>query len=138
VRGGHFGVGLAVVLVMAGCVDAVHERPYRPARANGLASPATVDVPRGPRPSLVLTLHSPAGDGDYDMYRFSMPSSGDNGQSGNVVTGWYFMRGQAAAPLVIIVPIYGSSAYPSWGMTPLGLHYLERAVVRFFVAAFGL
>ncbi|MGH2670152.1 MAG: hypothetical protein ACRDH5_13740, partial [bacterium] len=115
-RGSHFTAGLAVILVLGGCVDATHERIHQPARVNGHAPPALGLAKDSHRPSVVLTLHAAGRQGEHDRYWFTMPSSGDNGQAGNVVTGWYFQRGEARAPLVIVVPIYGSSAYPSWTM----------------------
>lgn len=130
-RGSHLTARLAIILALAGCVDATHERIHHPTRVNGPAPPLATDLARNsPRPSLVLTPHALGREGEHDTYSFTMPSSGDNGQAGNVVTGWYFQRGEAQAPLVIVVPIYGSSAYPSWSMsrflaslpTPLGIN----------------
>ncbi len=116
-RRSHVTAGLAVILVLAGCVDATYTRLHHPARANGPAAPVTDLARRPPSSSLVLTPHALGREGEHDTYSFTMPSSGDNGQPRNVVTGWYYQRGEARAPLVIVVPIYGSSAHPSWSMS---------------------
>jgi hypothetical protein len=115
VRGSHVAAGLAMILALAGCVDVTHERIHHTGRGNGSAAPPTADLAKASHPpSVVLTLHAKGTEDEHDRYWFTMPSTGDNGQAGNVVTGWYFQRGQGRAPLVIVVPIYGSSAYPSW------------------------
>ena len=104
-----------MMLVLAGCVDATHERVHHAVRGNGpTESPTAGPARESHPPPVALTLHAPGNGDEHDRYWFTMPSTGDNGQAGNVVTGWYFQRGHARAPLVIVVPIYGSSAYPSW------------------------
>jgi dienelactone hydrolase len=54
-----------------------------------------------------------------------MPSAGENGQWGNLVTGRYYeSRAAGPRPLVIVLPIWGIHAYPS---TTLATGLRERA-----------
>jgi dienelactone hydrolase len=115
VRGGLIWLGFAVLLA-AGCVDAVREQTQRgpgPAHTR-VSSAAQPDRTARPAPSISLKEH--ARDDGGETYTFTTTSSGDNGQAGNAVRGWYFKHAQSRAPLVIVVPIYGTMAYPSWTM----------------------
>ncbi len=50
---------------------------------------------------------------DYEVYRFSFPSSGRNRQPGNLVRGRYFHRAdRSRRGLVLVLPIWGRSKYP--------------------------
>lgn len=50
----------------------------------------------------------------YQAYKFSMPGSFENGQPGNLMTGTYFDSGlPGKKPLVIVLPVWGVSEYPS-------------------------
>ena len=49
----------------------------------------------------------------HDMVHFKFRSSGRNGHPENIVEGQYFRsRGQGAKPLVVVMPIWGTSSYP--------------------------
>jgi dienelactone hydrolase len=109
-------LGLTVLIVTTGCVDAVYERTVRPSPPGEALVSSTSAPGRNPAPAPPLVLRPHAQDDGYETYAFSMPSSGDNGQPGHAVTGWYFKQIQVRAPLVIVVPIYGTMAYPSWTM----------------------
>jgi dienelactone hydrolase len=51
---------------------------------------------------------------DYELYRFSYPSSGVNRQPDNLVRGRYFHRsGGGRRGLAIVLPIWGRSKYPT-------------------------
>ncbi len=55
-----------------------------------------------------------AEEGAYRVESLAFPSVGENGQDGNLVTARYYEgKGGGAKPLVIVVPIWGISAYPS-------------------------
>lgn len=59
----------------------------------------------------------------YATWRFSMPGSFENGQPGNRLTGTYYDSGlPGRKPLVIVLPVWGVSEYPSTMMT--------RAILR--------
>jgi dienelactone hydrolase len=49
----------------------------------------------------------------YRVYRISFPSTGDNGQDGNLVTALYY-QGKLAGKkkLVVVLPIWGTHTYP--------------------------
>ncbi|MDZ7840566.1 MAG: hypothetical protein U5R46_07065 [Gammaproteobacteria bacterium] len=54
----------------------------------------------------------------YAIHRFTMPASFENGQPGNSLTGTYYASLSAGnAPLVIVLPVWGVSEYPSVKMT---------------------
>lgn len=65
--------------------------------------------------SLVETTdHRPG----YSAHRFTMPASFENGQPGDRWTGTYYAGLSAGqAPLVIVLPVWGVSEYPSVKMT---------------------
>ena len=105
--------GLAV-LVLAACATGTIRAPYAPELgASPLRPPAADPFPyaRGP---VVPTNHVEEEGGDYTVRLLALPSVGENGQDGNRITARYF---QSTTPerkgLVIIVPIWGGSPYPS-------------------------
>lgn len=54
----------------------------------------------------------------YTIHRFSMPASFENGQPDNLVTGTYYESSVAGPrPLVIVLPVWGVSEYPSTRMS---------------------
>lgn len=101
---------------MAGCVS--FERTGLPASA-GLARPAPAELPAEyryeKRPAIPVLTRTPARDSErYKAYALVLPSLGENGQPGNLVTGEYLAStSKGKKKLVIIVPIYGSSSIPS-------------------------
>ncbi|MGH9465626.1 MAG: hypothetical protein ACRD0X_08250, partial [Thermoanaerobaculia bacterium] len=113
---GGTGTALAAALLAAACVPRVHiplasvadgvrARPLRPV-------PAAFQRPLAPAPPEV-TLRYAKRVLDYDLYRFSFPSSGDNRQPGNLVRGRYFHRADGGRRgLVVVLPIWGRSKYP--------------------------
>jgi hypothetical protein len=66
-----------------------------------------------------VTLGEPNGRGfGYVTRTFSMPASFENGQPGDLVTGTYYDSGlPGKKPLVIVLPVWGVSEYPSTKMT---------------------
>jgi dienelactone hydrolase len=63
-----------------------------------------------PHPSAPITGE----EEHYWVKSVVIPSVGDNGQDGNLVTARYYVgKGAGAKPLVIVLPIWGVSAYPS-------------------------
>lgn len=105
---------LAAALSLTGCTSRVH-----------------YPRPDDERPPLVRVTHpddaftyrkqqnvvttKPGGQTDrFRVRSFSMPSIGNNGQPGNLVTARYFQSKQAGPkPLVIILPLWGVDALPS-------------------------
>lgn len=77
-----------------------------------VAVPASLGAvrPQGPPPVELSYLR---GVGDYTVWRLALPSSGENRQPGLQVTGRYYrhrLRGRRG--LVVVLPIWGRSAYP--------------------------
>lgn len=65
--------------------------------------------------------------GSYRIWHLWMPSAGDNGQPGRRVEGRYYESVRPGPkPLVVVLPIYGKSAYPSRKLA----RYLTRPRVR--------
>lgn len=66
-----------------------------------------------------VSLYGPEGSSfGYVTRRFSMEASFENGQPGNLVTGTYYDSGRPGKkPLVIVLPVWGVSEYPSTKMT---------------------
>jgi dienelactone hydrolase len=63
-----------------------------------------------PHPSAPITGE----EEHYWIKSVVIPSVGDNGQDGNLVTARYYVgKGAGRKPLVIVLPIWGVSAYPS-------------------------
>lgn len=66
-------------------------------------------------PAGALTLLPPSGRrAGYSSHRFIMPASFENGQPGNRMTGTYYASlVPGKRPLVIVLPVWGVSEYPS-------------------------
>lgn len=66
-----------------------------------------------------LLLHEPAGRRHgYITRRFSMPASFETGQPDNRITGTYYAsRSDGERALVVVLPVWGVSEYPSVKMT---------------------
>lgn len=98
---------------LAGCTSHVHY-PLETQPVPVLQSPsmAIFDYPPSPRD---LTLHEPAGRRHgYVTHRFSMPASFETGQPDNRITGTYYAsRSDGEKALVIVLPVWGVSEYPS-------------------------
>lgn len=114
----HAAVPVTLFLAaLAGCTSHVHY-PLE-ARAMPVSrSPSTEMFEYLPSPG-DLTLHEPAGrKRGYVTRRFSMPASFEIGQPGNLMSGTYYAsRSTGKNPLVIVLPVWGVSEYPSVKMT---------------------
>lgn len=66
-----------------------------------------------------VTVHEPAGQRrGYVTRRITMPASFENGQPGNLITGTYYAHpSPGTRPLVIVLPVWGVSEYPSIKMS---------------------
>lgn len=109
-------IAIAVVS-LSGCSSRVHT-PFVPAPVPAMFHPIAVegtefDYPAREQPSDALDIFE--GEvGDYWVRSLQMPSSGAAGQDRPPVTARYY-EGKAggAKPLVIVLPVWGVSAYPS-------------------------
>ncbi len=55
--------------------------------------------------------------GQHWVHSLSLPSAGENGQEGNLVTARYYQgKSSGAKPLIIVLPVWGVSRYPSNAM----------------------
>ena len=108
-------VAMIAALWLTGCASRVHS-PYLPGLEAPRLVPAAVSTSRfdqttaRPRPAI-----RDAGEtGDYWIRSLTLPSVGENGQDGNLVTARYYKgKGLGAKPLVIILPIWGKYTFPS-------------------------
>jgi dienelactone hydrolase len=116
-RGVSSLIAAVVVLSLLGCSSSVHT-PYVPASVPAMFHPIAAegtefDYPDHVYPASVLDDFD--GDaGDYWIRSLSMRSLGANGRDQYPVTARYY-EGKAAGakPLVIVLPVWGVSAYPS-------------------------
>lgn len=86
-------------------------------------------IPDADLPPIAVFEYSESADGlslgetadrrpGYSTHRFTMPASFENGQPGNRLTGTYYASLSAGhVPLVIVLPVWGVSEYPSVKMT---------------------
>lgn len=101
---------------LTGCISRIHY-PASEATFELQAQPISLFEYSPSSSSLQLTENQ----GKYKKYRilnFSLPSSFENGQPGNRFTGQYFYnKTRKNNPLVIVLPVWGVSEYPSEKMT---------------------
>lgn len=105
----------SLCLLLAGCLAKSHTPLEWDA---GLYSRAQAEVPTiasaspvAPAPAIELELRSEGAN--YRRYDLEFPSAGHNRQPGDLVRGRYLQsKSPGARPLVIILPIWGSSPQP--------------------------
>lgn len=105
---------LLVALSSMGCATATIEIPHVPGQRPPLTSRRNVVDPfpyeRGP---VRVTNHTEGETGGYVVRLLRFPSSGENGQEGNVVTARYYESIEPGPrPLVVVLPIWGGHTYP--------------------------
>jgi dienelactone hydrolase len=114
-RAALLGAALLAAGPLAGCAAHVHT-PFLP--SDGATRPALLRVglsafdylDHWPRPSSKSTGE----EADYWIRSVTLPSVGENGQPGNLVTARYYEgKRKGAKPLVIVLPIWGVHDYPS-------------------------
>lgn len=105
---------LFALLALGGCASNVHI-PMDPAARvvpGALEALSYFDYPRRAVPLSNHTLDENASR-YYTIRSLSYPSSGDNGQDGNLVSAnFYKSKRPGAKPLVIVLPLWGSYTYP--------------------------
>jgi dienelactone hydrolase len=105
--------GLAVPL-LAACATGAIRVPYAPTPGAPPARAAAPDPFAYERRPVAMTNHVEEEGRDYTVRLVAMPSVGENGQEGNLLTSRYYQSKAAGRrPLVIVVPIWGGSPYPS-------------------------
>ena len=113
-RAAAVGATLMVAGLLAGCAARDHT-PFEPGyeRAPPLLTVAAspFDYVAG-RPDATIPIDGE--EPDYWIRSFAMPSVGENGQPGDLVTARYYQGKRArGGPLVIVLPIWGIHEYPS-------------------------
>lgn len=101
-------------LWLAGCASRVHS-PFVPGTEAPRLVPAALRVSGFDYQRTVIrpSIESDGESADYWISSMSLPSVGENGQKGNLVTARYFKgKGPGAKPLVIVLPIWGKHTYP--------------------------
>lgn len=103
----------SLALSLSGCALHIHRDPAPPPgfRYEPAQSPAAPFATFERRP---IELSEPAGRSrTHDFVELRFPSSGRNGHPDNVVEGRYFRsRDEGRKPLVVVLPIWGTSDYP--------------------------
>jgi dienelactone hydrolase len=114
-RAGLLLAPLVAAISLAGCAARLHT-PFLP--SDEVARPRLVRiglsefdyVDRRPHRSYPITGQ----EADYWIKAVALPSVGENGQPGNLVTARYYDGKRSGnKPLVIVLPIWGIHAYPS-------------------------
>ena len=106
---------LLAAVALGGCTARIHT-PFVPGDKPASASPIRsapsefAYIDSLPHPAYEIT----AEDAVYRTVSLAFPSAGENGQDGNLVTARYYRsKSEGAKPLVIVLPIWGISTYPS-------------------------
>lgn len=111
----RYAAGSVVLMLaaLAGCASHVHY-PLE-ARALPVSRAPSMDHFSYPRSRVGLRLaEDTSRKHGYHSRRFSMPASYENGQPGNRLTGTYYASpSDGRKPLVIVLPVWGVSEYPS-------------------------
>ncbi len=107
---GRVGLIICVCLVASACISHVRQ-PYRPAAPQPVAPAGPFEAARKP---VVMHLESLPEQRHYQVQRFVFAATGENGQRDNSVSGRLFSgMTTAARPVVIVLPVWGISEYPS-------------------------
>ncbi|HEY7139438.1 MAG TPA: hypothetical protein VIE44_05040 [Methylomirabilota bacterium] len=112
--GVRLALGLCAIQSVAGCATGRIEQAYVPG-GPVVATPARPMVDPFPyeRQPARVTNHVEGMRDGYVVRLLRFQSLGDNGQPENMVSLRYFERAEGArVPLVLILPIWGGSAYP--------------------------
>lgn len=102
-----------ILVALAGCTSHVHY-PHE-ARVVPVSQPPSMSIfDYSPSPG-DLVLQAPAGRiQGYVARRFAMPASFESGQPDNRITGTYYTsRSEGQKALIIVLPVWGVSEYPS-------------------------
>ena len=109
-------VFVCIPLILSGCVSL--DREHIKIHTEKLVRPQVLsqtgyEYEKAPI-AMRLTRQSNRDSENYTSTFFSFPSYGDNAQEGNLVTGEYLeSREPGKKKLVIVLPIWGSSDFPS-------------------------
>jgi len=97
---------------LAGCIAHVHT-PYAPSDIV-LPAPDNKTQPFAYSPQPVAVEERPEGEVDeYTVHHVQFASYGENGQDGNLVSGYYYRSKEPGRkPIVIILPLWGTHTYP--------------------------
>lgn len=107
-------VAALAALWLAGCSSRIHT-PFVTDSARTHFIPAAFHVSEFDYPRTVIrpSTETEGESENYWVSSMALPSVGQNGQDGNLVTARYYMgKGDGAKPLVIILPIWGIHTYP--------------------------
>lgn len=131
-----FRIGSTIaVMLCAACVSHVRQ-PY------AVDSDSAVPVhaaPPGPymqdRQPVEMRLNPAGTRKNYRVETFSFAASGDNGQAGNRVSGRLYRGSKSAVrPVIIVLPVWGISEYPSKKFTGDLLRHSKGAIDIMLVA----
>lgn len=107
-------VAALAVLWLAGCSSRIHT-PFVPEPARARLVPAALHIGEFDYQRTVVrpSIETEGESENYWISSMILPSVGENGQDGNLVTARYYEgKGDGAKPLVIVLPIWGKHTYP--------------------------
>lgn len=123
-----FGAALLLLFNTVGCSSRMHI-PYSADRRPPPAQVAYKDVFAYTADKIVVEQLQHKSKLQYEVSKIRFPSQGNNGQENNLVVGEYYKsRLPGKKPLVIVMPIWGVSAYPSDEMSRHILEYSEGKI----------
>lgn len=110
-------IAVALGVLLAGCSSNVH-RPYvpgpAPARMHPIAAASTEFAYPGYGDPSVIADHFEGEDGDYLVSSLRLDSSAIDDYGRDPLEARYYQgKGSGAKPLVIVLPVWGVSSYPS-------------------------
>lgn len=123
------GIAVAAAVLLPphfGCYTSHHRTPYVEDHETQVKPPfETTPLFDYPKTEVDFSNHIDGRGASlaYELRRLEIPSIGENGQEGNLITAKYFRSTRPGShPLVIVLPIWGSYTYPSRKIST----YLQR------------
>ena len=112
------GVAIATLVSACGCTSHVRTQYEQVDDVAALAARSSVTIPafEYPRAEVPVSNHvvGRGATSGYQLRLLEIPSIGDNGQDGDLITARYFQSTESGPrPLVIVLPIWAKFTYPS-------------------------
>jgi hypothetical protein len=104
---------IVLAFAVAGCALHIHRDPEPPVGFHTESPQPALPPFDSFEPNPIMLSEPFEGDRNHDVVRLSFRSSGHNGHPDNLVEGQYFRSTEVGRkPLVVVMPIWGTSDYP--------------------------